>query len=79
MTLGCWKILDYFISCSYTLHHSWGANVHLGDLAYPLRVQLQGPHKNAVLTPAIQAFYTSMSHVRIAVELLFGDTANYLS
>lgn len=24
MTLGYWQILDYFISCSYTLHHSWG-------------------------------------------------------
>ena len=24
MSLGCWQILDYFISCSYTLHHTWG-------------------------------------------------------
>ena len=48
-----------------------------GDPAYPLRVQLQGPYKNAVVTPAMQVFNTSMSQVRIAVEWLFGDIVNY--
>lgn len=24
MTRGCWEILDYFITCSYTLHHPGG-------------------------------------------------------
>ena len=48
-----------------------------GDPAYPLRVQLQAPYRNAVLTPDMQAFNTSMSQVRIAVEWLFGDIVNY--
>jgi hypothetical protein len=48
-----------------------------GDPAYPLRVQLQGPFKNAVLTPQMQEFNTRMSSVRQSVEWLFGDVVNY--
>ena len=48
-----------------------------GDPAYPLRVQLQGPFKNAVLTPQIQAYNTAMSRVRMSVEWLFGDITSY--
>ena len=43
-----------------------------GDPAYPLRVQLQAPFRNVVLTPQMQAFNSSLSSVR-----LFGDIVNY--
>lgn len=48
-----------------------------GDPAYPLRVHLQAPFRNAVLTPQMQDFNRSMSAVRISVEWLFGDISNY--
>ena len=48
-----------------------------GDPAHPLRVQLQAPYRNAILTADMQAFNTSMSEVRVAVEWLFGDIVNY--
>ena len=48
-----------------------------GDPAYPLRIHLQVPFRNAVLTPAMQAFNSSMSAVRESVEWLFGDIVNY--
>ncbi|KAK3722869.1 hypothetical protein QZH41_020457 [Actinostola sp. cb2023] len=48
-----------------------------GDPAYPLRVHLQGPFKNAILTPLMQQFNSSMSEVRISVEWLFADIVNY--
>ena len=48
-----------------------------GDPAYPLRVQLQAPFRNVVLTPQMQAFNSSMSSVRSCVEWLFGDIVNY--
>ena len=48
-----------------------------GDPAYPLRIHLQAPFRNAVLTPAMEAFISSMSAVRESVEWLFGDIVNY--
>ena len=48
-----------------------------GDPAYPLRVNLQGPFKYAILTPQMQEFNAAMSVVRISVEWLFGDIINY--
>ena len=39
-----------------------------GDPTYPLRIHLQAPFRNAVLTPAMQAFNSSMSAVRESVE-----------
>lgn len=48
-----------------------------GDSAYPLRVNLQGPFKYAILTPQMQEFNAAMSAVRISVEWLFGDIINY--
>ena len=47
------------------------------DPAYTLRVQLQVPYRNAMLTGDIQAFTTCMSEVRVAAEWLFGDIVNY--
>ena len=48
-----------------------------GDPAYPLRLQLQAPFRNVVLTPQMQAFNSSMSSVRSCVEWLFGDIVNF--
>ena len=48
-----------------------------GDPAYPLRVHLQTPFRNAVLAPPMQDINTSMSVVRISVEWLFGEIINY--
>lgn len=48
-----------------------------GDPAYPLRVHLQGPFRNAVLTPQMQDYNATMSAVRVSVEWLFGDIINY--
>ncbi|KAK3747025.1 hypothetical protein QZH41_010330 [Actinostola sp. cb2023] len=48
-----------------------------GDPAYPLRVHLQAPFRNAILTPQMQQFNASMSAVRTSVEWLFGDIISY--
>ena len=44
-----------------------------GDPAYPLRVHLQAPFRDARLTPEMEAFNHSMSRVRVSVEWIFGD------
>ena len=79
MTRGCWPTLDYFITCSYTLHHpegdpceSWGSGISFKGVT-------SRAIEKCFLTPAMQAFNSCMSHVRIAVEWLSRDTANYLS
>ena len=41
-----------------------------GDPAYPLRIHLQAPFKNARLQPIEQQFNTSTSKVRVAVKYL---------
>ncbi|XP_049900259.1 uncharacterized protein LOC126390142 [Epinephelus moara] len=48
-----------------------------GDPAYPLRVHLQAPFRHGQLTPQMQAFNKAMNEVRVSVEWLFGDIANY--
>ena len=48
-----------------------------GDPAYPLRTVLQAPYRNAVLTPQMTTFNKAMSQVRVSVEWVFGDVANY--
>ena len=47
-----------------------------GDPAYPLRVHLQAPFRNAVLTQQMEDFNNSMSAVRSSVEWLFSDVIN---
>lgn len=42
-----------------------------GDPAYPLRVHLQAPFRNAVLTQQMEDSNNSMSAVRSSVEWLF--------
>lgn len=39
-----------------------------GDPAYPLRVHLQPPFREALMTPAMLEFNKSMSSVRVSVN-----------
>ena len=53
-----------------------------GDPAYPLRIHLQAPFRQRVLThppppPKQQPYNGSMSAVRSSVEWLFSDIVNY--
>lgn len=48
-----------------------------GDPAYPMRVHLQAPFRNMVLTPQMVNFNKAMSSVRVSVEWLFGDIVEY--
>lgn len=48
-----------------------------GDPAHLLRIHLQAPFRNRVLTPQMQAYNSAMSQVRSSVEWLFGDVINY--
>ena len=48
-----------------------------GDLAYPLRPQLQAPFRNLHLNQQQHEYNTAMSKVRIGVEWVFGDIANF--
>ena len=48
-----------------------------GDPAYSLRPQLQGPFRGARLTDLQKVWNKSMSEVRVSVEWIFGDAANY--
>ena len=47
-----------------------------GDPPYPLRVHLQTPFRNMILTPQMVNFNKAMSSVRV-VEWLFGDIVEY--
>ncbi|XP_022806314.1 uncharacterized protein LOC111343414 [Stylophora pistillata] len=46
-----------------------------GDPAYPIRVHLQVPFRQNAITPAMEAFNSSMSSVRESVEWTFGDVS----
>ena len=50
-----------------------------GDLAYPLRVNLQKPFLGPGLTPQQRQYNTAMSKSRISVEWVFGDIINYFA
>ena len=48
-----------------------------GDSDYPLRVHLQSPFRNIILTPQIVNFNNATSSVRVSVEWLFGNIVEY--
>ena len=48
-----------------------------GDPTYPLRVHLQCPFRQRILTPDMEAFNEAMSSVRVSEEWLFGDIVDY--
>lgn len=49
----------------------------LGDHDYPLRVHLQMPFRNMILTPQMVNFNKAVSSVRVSVEWLFGGIVKY--
>ena len=70
----CWLTLVYYIFCSGHAVSPFGQSMCIyGDPADPLRLHLEAPFRNAVLTPDMQAFNASMSAERVSVEWLFGD------
>ena len=50
-----------------------------GDPAYPLGVHLQGPFKEANLTPDMVAYNKAMSEVRVSVKWMFGNITKYFN
>ena len=50
-----------------------------GDPAYPQRIWLQTPYRDANLTVAQQQYNASMSTVRVAVKRVFGDILAYFA
>ncbi|CAH3043339.1 unnamed protein product [Porites lobata] len=48
-----------------------------GDPDYPLRVHLQMPFRNMILTPQMVNFNKAVSSVRVSVEWLFGGIVEY--
>ena len=50
-----------------------------GDVAYPLRPHLQTPYRHNNQTPDEILFNTSMSKVRVSVEWVFGEIADYFA
>ena len=50
-----------------------------GDPAYPERVYLQTPYKHNNLTDQEKAFNKAMSKVRVSVEWIFGEIADYFA
>ena len=47
------------------------------DSDYPLRVHLQSPFRNIILTPQIVTFNNAISSMRVSVEWLLGDIVEY--
>ena len=48
-----------------------------GDPAYPLRVNLQSPFRNAILTAQMEAYNEAMSSVMFFGDWPFTDILNY--
>ena len=48
-----------------------------GDPAYPLRVNLQSPFRNAILTAQMEAYNEAMNSVMFFGDWLFADIWNY--
>ena len=57
----------------------WGRPLCVyGVPVYPLRVRLQAPVSNRMLSPQITNFNKALSSVRVSVDWLFGDIVDYL-
>ena len=64
--------------CQYAFSLPWQPLCIYGDPAFLIRVHLQCPFRNGVLTPHMEVYNTSMSTVRTSVERMFGDIIYYL-
>ena len=58
----------------YTVNRNRGSS---SDPAYPHRLQLQGPFKEARLTQNEKDWNSAMGSVRVSVEWIFKDIINY--
>ena len=75
MIQGCLQSPDYYLSWIIMLSPVGLPMCIYGDPTYPIRAYLISPDRNVVLSPQMEAFNTSMSQVREAVEWLFNDMA----
>jgi len=73
----CWQSLVSWGNCSRMQSCQLGRLCASMGPAYPPTVLLQGPFRNAHLTPQMQQFNKCMSEVRTSVEWLFNDIINY--
>ena len=62
----------------YSINQNGNQLYIYGDLAYPLRPQLQTPFSKPQLNTQQPACNTTMSKARVVVEWVFGDIANFL-
>ena len=58
----------YKLLTQYSIKQNGDMLCIYGDPAYPLRLQLQAPYMNALLTPQQKYFNMSLSKVRTSVE-----------
>ena len=79
MMLGCCGCQIFWINCSSFPTAQRVSHFVYGDPAHPLRIHLQAPYKAANLTQDQEAFNSSMSDVRSAVEWVFGDILSYFA
>ena len=78
MMPGCWQTPTCWqISTHMPLRQLDGLYVYTVIRLILLRVNLQSPFRNTVLTAQMEAYNEAMSSVRSSVEWLFGDTVNY--
>ena len=61
----------------YSVNQNGNQSRIYGNLAYPLRPQLQTPISNPLINPQQAAYNTVMSEARVGVECVFGDIANF--
>ena len=66
----------YATLCFFTWA-SGSSTMCFGDPDYPLRVHLQMPFRNMILTPQMVNFNKAVSSVRVSVEWLFGGIVEY--
>ena len=62
----------------YSINQNGNQSRIYGNLAYPLRPQLQTPISNPLVNPQQAAYDTVMSEAKVGVECVFGDIANFL-
>ena len=71
----CSEILDHFTDLEQYAFSTTGQPMCIyGDPAYPLRVHLQGPFRDAYLTPQKQLYNQSMNEHRLNGYLQMSKT-----
>jgi hypothetical protein len=76
MIVVCWQSLVCLVICNILLMVN---HCVYGDPAYPISVHMQCSFKGPQLTPLQKEYNAAMSRVRVSVEWVFGDIANYFA